>query len=98
MLIHASTAFNLPFWKVQELSDCLCAHISCFTIPLVCVNTIKFLENDPPPYTTALEGFNQLYYSHIEMEYEEQPQRNMTVQYNLFKQKKQYVQYESIHC
>lgn len=32
------------------------------------------------------------------MEYEEQPQRNMTVQYNLFKQKKQYVQYESIHC
>ncbi len=63
----------------------VCTHISCFTIPPICVNTVNFLENCPPPYTAALEGFNQLYFSHIEMEYAA-TQRNMTVQYSLFKQ------------
>lgn len=47
------------FGKHRSFSHCLYAHISCFTIPLIFVNTVKVLENCPPPlYNTVLECCN----------------------------------------
>lgn len=85
-LIHESTAFKLQLCKARSLSNCLRTHISW--VPLVCVFKPSIFQKTALLHTPRLEGFNQLYCSHIEMKYEKQPHKEIRLHSKTFSKRK----------